>query len=46
LPREITLEIEGRETVYRTGDVFHLALGERHVERYGPAGVRYLVGRK
>ena len=43
---EIALNIDGRETVYRQGDVFHLSSGERHVESYGPRGVRYLVGRK
>jgi quercetin dioxygenase-like cupin family protein len=46
LEGEITLSLEGRETVYRVGDVFHLPSGARHIERYGPSGVRYLVGRK
>jgi hypothetical protein len=38
--------IDGRETLYRPGGVFHLAHAQEHCERYGPAGVRYLVGRK
>jgi quercetin dioxygenase-like cupin family protein len=46
LEGEITLSLEGRETVYRAGDVFHLPHGARHIEKYGPTGVRYLVGRK
>jgi quercetin dioxygenase-like cupin family protein len=46
LSGELTLVIAGRESLYRTGDVFHLQHGELHAERYGPAGVRYLVGRK
>lgn len=28
------------------GEIFHLPHGILHKERYGPAGVRYLVGRK
>jgi len=46
LSGEITLTVEGRETRYGVGEVFHLAHGALHKERYGPAGVRYLVGRK
>jgi quercetin dioxygenase-like cupin family protein len=46
LEGEIALTLEGRETVYRPGDIFHLPRGARHAERYGPSGVRYLVGRK
>jgi quercetin dioxygenase-like cupin family protein len=43
---EITLVVDGLETLYRPGDVFHLKHGQLHIERYGPSGVRYLVGRK
>jgi len=43
---EIILTVEGRETRYGVGEVFQLAHGALHKERYGPAGVRYLVGRK
>ena len=47
-PEEFTAQLRrvGRETRYSAGDVFHLAHGALHNERYGPAGVRYLVGRK
>lgn len=43
---EITLICQGQQKLYRPGEVFHLALAEPHAERYGPAGVSYLVGRK
>ena len=43
---EITLVCKGQERLYRPGEVFHLAQAEPHSERYGPAGVTYLVGRK
>lgn len=46
LSGELTLLIAGRESFYGSGDVFHLRPGELHAERYGRAGVRYLVGRK
>lgn len=46
LSGEITLVCQGREQRYRPGEVFHLAQAEPHTERYGPAGVSYLVGRK
>jgi hypothetical protein len=43
---EISLEVDGKKTVYRPGDVFHLAPNQLHAEQYGPQGVRYLAGRK
>jgi quercetin dioxygenase-like cupin family protein len=43
---ELSIRSAAGETLYRVGDVFHLKAGEPHSERYGPAGVRYLVGRK
>jgi len=43
---EIGLVVDGRESLHRTGDVFHLGNGQIHEEWYGPAGVRYLVGRR
>ncbi len=46
LEGEITIACAGQETVYRSGDVFHLARAEPHSEHYGPAGVSYLFGRK
>ncbi len=46
LSGEITLVRAGQESLYRPGEVFHLAQAEPHSERYGPTGVSYLVGRK
>ncbi len=46
LEGEITLEVDGKKTLYRPGDVFHLLLNQLHSEQYGPQGVRYLAGRK
>jgi quercetin dioxygenase-like cupin family protein len=43
---EIAIRVGDDERVYRVGDVFHLRADEPHAERYGPAGVQYLVGRK
>lgn len=43
---ELYLRTGAEERVYRVGQVFHLQAGEAHAERYGPQGVRYLVGRK
>lgn len=46
LDGEIALTVDGHTTAYRAGDIFHLAAGVAHSERYGPQGVRYLVGRR
>jgi quercetin dioxygenase-like cupin family protein len=46
LSGEITLKVDGRQRLYRTGEIFHLTHAQPHEERYGPAGVRYFVGRK
>lgn len=43
---EITITADGRSVTYRSGEIFHLGNGVQHEERYGPAGVRYLVGRR
>ena len=43
---EMTIRTAGEERLYKVGDVFHLAAGLPHVERYGPDGVQYLAGRK
>lgn len=45
LDGEILLVVDGQSTTYRKGDIFELRNGQMHLERYGPAGVRYLVGR-
>lgn len=46
LSGEISIRCDGHETLYRPGDIFHLGHAAPHSERYGPAGVSYLVGRK
>ncbi len=46
LAGEITLQVGPLEQCYQVGQVFHLAANQLHSERYGCAGVRYLVGRK
>jgi quercetin dioxygenase-like cupin family protein len=46
LDGEIAIEINGKTTVYRSGDVFHLELNQLHSEHYGVEGVRYLASRK
>ena len=43
---EIAIEINGKTTVYRSGDIFHLEPNQLHSERYGVKGVRYLASRK
>lgn len=46
LEGEIHIQVGDSELFYQTGDVFHLNAEVPHAERYGPAGVKYLVGRK
>jgi quercetin dioxygenase-like cupin family protein len=46
LAGEITLVVNHQATSFRAGEVFHLARDTVHAQRYGPSGVRYLVGRK
>jgi hypothetical protein len=46
LDGEIAIEINGKTTIYRPGDVFHLESNQLHSERYGVKGVRYLASRK
>ena len=43
---EVALGVGGVLTTYRIGDVFAMAAGCEHTERYGDAGVSYVVGRK
>ena len=43
---EVALGVGGVLTTYRVGDVFIMAAGCEHTERYGDAGVSYVVGRK
>jgi hypothetical protein len=42
----MTLASDGASRTYRAGEVFEMAAGCEHSERYGPEGARTLVGRK
>jgi quercetin dioxygenase-like cupin family protein len=42
---ELTIAVDGVERLYQAGAVFHLPAGCVHSERYGAAGVIYLVAR-
>jgi len=46
LEGDITLTVAGAARTYRSGEVFTMAPGCRHAEAVGPAGVRYMVGRR
>jgi quercetin dioxygenase-like cupin family protein len=46
LEGEITLGLGGESRTYRAGDRFAMAAGCMHTEDVGPAGVRYVVGRR
>jgi quercetin dioxygenase-like cupin family protein len=46
LDGEITLTVSGDARTYRAGDIFTMAAGCAHAESVGPAGVKYLVGRR
>lgn len=42
----ITLQSEGREATYRTGQVFTMAAGCTHREVIGAEGVQFVAGRR
>mgnify|MGYP003350516980 CR=1 FL=1 len=42
----IQLEIDGKLSTYKSGEVFHLQFKQEHRETYGPTGVSYLASRK
>lgn len=42
----MTVTAAGTERTYNAGDTFTMSAGCRHTERSGPAGVRYLAGRR
>ncbi len=46
LEGEITLTADGQSRTYQSGDVFVMENGRPHAEAIGPAGVRYVVGRR
>lgn len=43
---QIDIVIDGIESTYVTGDVFHLLHSQEHAENYGNQGVQYLASRK
>jgi quercetin dioxygenase-like cupin family protein len=43
---EFRITVDGKETVYRPGEIFALASGVQHTERTGPEGAKFLIGRK
>lgn len=43
---DIAVEVDGLSTIYKAGDIFHLALKQPHAESYGSEGVKYLASRK
>lgn len=42
----ITLTVDGKATQYGPGDMVVMDAGCEHVEDVGPAGLKFLVGRK
>jgi len=46
LEGEMTITCDGEERTYRPGDTFTMTAGRHHTERCGPAGTRYLAGRR
>ena len=46
LEGDITLTIDGKPRKYAVGEQFAMQAGCPHIEDIGPAGVRYLVGRR
>ncbi|HZP89229.1 MAG TPA: cupin [Burkholderiales bacterium] len=46
LDGELTLAWDGQERTFRRGEVFVMEAGCPHVEQFGAAGARYLVGRR
>ncbi len=46
LEGSIVIQTENENISCIAGDIFHLGHAKPHTERYGPTGVKYLVGRK
>lgn len=46
LEGSIVIEVDDETLSFVVGDIFHLSHAMPHTERYGPTGVKYLVGRK
>ena len=46
LSGELALSCEGQTCTYRVGDVFTMAAGVLHAEKFGATPASYLVGRR
>jgi quercetin dioxygenase-like cupin family protein len=46
LEGSIVIQVDDETLSFSEGDIFHLGHAKPHTERYGPTGVKYLVGRK
>jgi quercetin dioxygenase-like cupin family protein len=46
LEGSVVIQVDDETLSFAVGDIFHLAHAKPHTERYGPTGVKYLVGRK
>jgi quercetin dioxygenase-like cupin family protein len=46
LSGEITIDCGDGGRRYGPGDIFHVACGTPHAERFGPEGVSFVAGRK
>lgn len=46
LSGELTLQYQGKTEICRAGDVFTMAAGCEHEERFGAQGASYVVGRR
>jgi quercetin dioxygenase-like cupin family protein len=46
LEGSIVIQVDDETLSFNKGDIFHLGHAKPHTERYGPTGVKYLVGRK
>jgi quercetin dioxygenase-like cupin family protein len=43
---EMTIARNGKPEIFRAGDICTMAAGTPHTDNCGPAGVRYLAGRR
>jgi hypothetical protein len=46
LEGELELSCDGQTRLFRAGEVFTMAAGREHAERFGATPARYLVGRR
>ena len=46
LEGEFRITVDGKETIYRPGEIFALESGVHHTERSGEEAVKFRIGRK